>query len=229
MTWDYAQLAADRGRMKSSDPLANPRFASPGATSTSMRSSRSGGGDARPGDTGHKLVSTGLVPVMIPCMAGAIGAAVLIFVGVLALAWWMGGRRSWRQSGSQADTYLSREMIRRHRVRPAELAVVERAANWGRESPDDRLRAATVDLAERQVRATGGRRRPPLWLVVLFASWGAFMVAFLVFEASRGRWVVPTWLNLAYWLALCVVGWRWQTGPERAIRLNSSRSSAARP
>jgi hypothetical protein len=161
-------------------------------------------------------------------MAGAIGAAVLVFAGILLLAWWVSGRRSWRQSGSQADTYLSQEMIRRHELRPAELAVVERAANRGRELHDDRLRAAAVELAERQVRATGGRRRPPLWLVILFAAWGALMAGYLVFEASRGRWVIPSWINLAYWLCLCIAGWRWQTGPERAIRLNSSPSSSAR-
>ena len=47
------------------------------------------------------------LPGQDACMAGAIGAAVLVLVGSVLLAWWVGGRQSWRQSGSQADTYLS--------------------------------------------------------------------------------------------------------------------------
>jgi hypothetical protein len=64
-------------------------------------------------------------------------------------------------------------MARRHELRPAERSVVERAATWGRELHDARLRAAVVELAEREVGPGGARRLPPLWLVLLYAAFGA--------------------------------------------------------
>lgn len=118
-------------------------------------------------------------------------------------------------------------MARRHELRPADRSVVERATTWGRELHDERLRAAVVELAERQVGPGGARRLPPLWLVLLYAAFGALLVGFLVLEATRGRWDV-NWLNLAVLIAYGVVGWRWQTGPARAIRLNRDPSAAAR-
>jgi hypothetical protein len=57
--------------------------------------------------------------------------------------------------------------------------------------------------------------------VLLYAAFGASLVGFLVFEATRGQWPLGNWLNLAILLLYGVVGWRWQTGPARAIRLNS--------
>ena len=159
-------------------------------------------------------------------VAWAIGAAVLVLVDVPLLTWWVGGRRLWRER-PPADAYIPLQMARRHELRPAERSVAERAATWGRELREDRLRAAVVELAERQVGPGGARRLPPLWLVLLYAAFGAALVGFLVLEASRGQWPVGNWLDLAILLVYGGVGWRWQTGPARAIRLNSGPSAAA--
>jgi hypothetical protein len=69
--------------------------------------------------------------------------------------------------------------------------------------------------------------QPRPWLVNVSAAPG------------RGRWTPRTrgvagplahvnWFTLAYWLLVGVVGWRWRTGPERAIRLNMGTSVSAR-
>ena len=168
-------------------------------------------------------VDTATSQVMIIAVMVAIGAAVLVLVSIPVLAWWIGGRQA---GGQLTDPYVSRDMIRRHGLQPDELGVVERAATWGMELRDERLRAAVAELAERQVKATGGRRKPPMWLVILFAAWGAALVAYLTFRVTQGRWGDANWFGLAYWLSIAVLGWRWQTGPERAMRPNSPLSSA---
>jgi uncharacterized membrane protein YqjE len=155
----------------------------------------------------------------------AIAAAVLVLVGIPLVAWWAGGRQSWRRSRTAADAYVPLEMKRRHELQPSEVPVLERAASWGRELQDDRLRAAVVELAERQTGAGGGRRLLPLWLVLLYAAFGAVLVGFLVFSAAEGRWPWGNWLNLVVLLGYGMAGWRWQTGPGRAVRLNSGPRS----
>jgi uncharacterized membrane protein YqjE len=155
-------------------------------------------------------------------------AAVLVLVGVPLFAWWAGGGRSWRRSRTAADAYVPLEMKRRHRLQRSEALAVERAATWGRELQDDRLRAAVVELAERQAGPGVGRRLPPLWLVLIFAAFGAVLVGYLVFSAAQGRWPWGNWLNLVVLLGYGVAGWRWQTGPGRAIRLNSGPRSPSR-
>ena len=92
---------------------------------------------------------------------------------------------------------------------------------------DDRLRAAVVELAERQVGPGRARRLPPLWLVLFYAAFGALLVGYLVFEATRSRWPWGNWLDLPVLLVYGVAAWRWQTGPARAIRLNSNPPAAA--
>jgi uncharacterized membrane protein YqjE len=159
-------------------------------------------------------------------VAWAIGAAMLVLVAVPLLTWWVGGRGSWREPPT-ADAYVPLQMARRHGLRPAELPVVERAASWGREMRDDRQRAAVVELAQRQVRPGRARRLPPLWLVLIYSALGALLVGFLVAKATQGQWPVGNWLDLAVLLVYGVVGWRWQTGPARAIRLNSAPPMAA--
>ncbi|RFU19460.1 hypothetical protein D0Z06_21585 [Geodermatophilus marinus] len=161
-------------------------------------------------------------------MVIAIAAAVLVLVGVPLVAWRAGGRQAWRRSRTEADAYVPLEMKRRHDLQRGEVPVVERAATWGRELQDDRLRAAVVELAERQTGPGGGRRLLPLWLVVLFAAFGAVLVGFLVFSAAEGRWPWGTWLNLVVLGGYGVVGWRWQTGPGRAVRLNRAPRSPSR-
>jgi hypothetical protein len=163
---------------------------------------------------------------MITTVTVAIGAAVLVLVGIPLLAWWVGGRRSWGRLAPPDDPYLSLAMSRRHGLQPLEHAVVEGAATWGRELHDDRLRAAAVELAERHVRATGGRRQPSPWLVIPFAGWGAAIVGYDVFRVAQGEWSHANWLILGFWSYVAFLGWRWQTGPERAIRLNSPPSLA---
>jgi uncharacterized membrane protein YqjE len=144
-------------------------------------------------------------------------------VSIPLLAWWVGGRRAAEQS---TDPYVSRDVIHRHGLQPDELEAVERAASWGKELQDERLRAAVVELAERQASASGGRRRPPMCIVVLFAAWGAALVAYLTFQVAQGRWGDANWFGLAYWLSIAVLGRRWQTGPARAMRLNRPLSAA---
>jgi uncharacterized membrane protein YqjE len=156
----------------------------------------------------------------------AIVTAALILVGVPLLTGRAGGRRSWRERPA-ADAYVPLQMARRHGLQPAERTVVERAATWGSELRDDRLRAAVVELAERQVGPGGGRRLPPLWLVLLYAAFGATLLSYLVFEATRSRWLGGAWLDLPVLLVYGAAGWRWQTGPARAIRLNSNPPAAA--
>jgi uncharacterized membrane protein YqjE len=158
----------------------------------------------------------------------AIAAAVLVLVGIPLVAWWASGRQSWRRSRTAADAYVPLEMKRRHELQRSEVSMVERAATWGRELQDDRLRAAVVELAERQTGPGGGRRLLPLWLVVLYAAFGAVLVGFLVFSAVEGRWPWGNWLNLVVLGGYGVLGWRWQTGPERAVRLNSGPRSPSR-
>ena len=163
---------------------------------------------------------------MITAVTVALGAAVLVLVGIPLLAWWVGGRRSSGRLAPLDDPYLSLAMSRRHGLQAAEHAVVERAATWGRELHDQRLRAAAVELAERHVRATGGRRLPSPWLVVLVAAWGAAIAGYDVFRVAEGQWSRANWLLLGFWLYVVFLGWRWQTGPERAIRFNSPSAPA---
>jgi hypothetical protein len=63
-------------------------------------------------------------------------------------------------------------------------------------------------------------------VVVLFAAWGAALVAYLTFRVAQGRWGDENWFGLAYWLSIAVLGRRWQTGPARAMRLNRPLSAA---
>jgi hypothetical protein len=171
---------------------------------------------------------------MIGVMVVAVGTAVLVLIATPLLSWWIGGRKPWRQPNRSAgiygpsDHYPPLALIRRHGLQPAEVTMVERAVKAGRELHDERLRAAVVELVEQRAGAAGGRRQPSLWLLIPFSIWGAVVVGRAVSLVAQGDWMNPNWFFLAYWLFVGVFGWRWQTAPERAIRLNSGPPSSAR-
>ncbi|MGY1705502.1 hypothetical protein ACI79C_13105 [Geodermatophilus sp. SYSU D00697] len=121
-------------------------------------------------------------------MVVAIGVAVLLLVGVPLLAWWVARRRFWSRQSAPLEPHVSRELIARHGLAPAEYALVDRAATWGREVSDDRLRAAVVDLAAQRVEAAGRRAAPAPWLVVLVVVWGAVIAGSVAFAVAQGRW-----------------------------------------
>jgi hypothetical protein len=96
-------------------------------------------------------------------MIGAVVVAWVVVIALLlalpALAWFIGGRRSWNRLTPKAEPDRYRELVRRHGLRPAEAAEVEDAVSWGRELQDPRLRAAVVDWV-RSSRPTPARRPP---------------------------------------------------------------------
>jgi hypothetical protein len=153
----------------------------------------------------------------------AVGLVVLLLVGVPLLAWWVGRRQFWTRQAALLEPHVSRELAARHGLRPTEFDLVERAATWGREVSDDRLRAAVVDLATRKAEAAGRRPAPRPWLVVVAVVWGAGIAGFAAFAVAQGRWGDVNWVTAAWWVVLAVIGSRWRTGPERAIRRNAPR------
>ncbi|MGY1624829.1 hypothetical protein ACI789_21710 [Geodermatophilus sp. SYSU D00965] len=153
----------------------------------------------------------------------AVGFVLLFLVGGPLFAWWLGRRRFWERQSGLLEPHVSRELAARHGLRPTEFALVDRAATWGREVSDDRLRAAVVDLATQKVGAASRRPAPRPWLVVLAVVWGAAIAGVVVFAVAQGRWGDVNWVTAAWWGVLAVVGNRWRTGPERAIRRNGPR------
>ena len=161
---------------------------------------------------------------MITAVVVAWVAVVLLLFALPVLAWWVGARDVWSRQGKRTEPDLYREMVRRHGLRPAEIAEVEGALTWGRELDDPRLRAAVVDWAqtlqhreeERRARYPRARRVARLlWLV-----WVVLAIAALAFAVARGEW--GRVFNTLFWPL--VLAWpmsRAVGGPRRAIERNS--------
>ncbi len=162
-------------------------------------------------------------------MTGAWVAVGLLLLGLPLLAWWVGGRRFWARLERLAGSDLYREMVLRHRLRPAEIAQVEGAVTWGRELQDPRLRAAVVDWARtlRAEQEERGRRHPRRRRVVwaICVVWLTVAVASLISRIVQEGWteVFDLWW-MALWLAVIV----WTSrAPGRALRLNSRPAPAS--
>jgi hypothetical protein len=161
-------------------------------------------------------------------MAAGVIIVVVIAVGLPLLAWWIGGRPFWNRSYGQTHGELFRDIMRRHGLRPGEMAQVEGAATWGRRLDDPRLRAAVVDWAtSMQARIDDTRARHP-WrrglALLLIVVWAGALVATAVHSAAAGEWDrIVTFLVIALfggWTSGKAAG-----GPRRAIRLNSEQAA----
>lgn len=157
-------------------------------------------------------------------MTGAWIAIGLLLVGLPVLAWWVGGRRVWNRLTPGAEPDLFREMVRRHALRPAEIAQVEHAVTWGRELTDPRLRAAVVEWARAGQQPRGPRAplRPRARRVVgtLALLWALVAAGTLVVAAVHGEWDRILHL-LIYALVPGAAAGVAARGPRRAVRLNS--------
>ena len=86
---------------------------------------------------------------MITGMTVGVVLVAVLLVGVPLAAWWLGSRGVWARRRSRPDADPLGDVVRAHRLRPAEIAQVERAVLEGGELTEPRLRAAVVDLATR--------------------------------------------------------------------------------
>ena len=62
---------------------------------------------------------------MITAVFAAWIVVVLLLVALPVLAWWIGARDVWSRPSKRTEPDLYREMVRRHALRPAEIAQVE--------------------------------------------------------------------------------------------------------
>lgn len=148
----------------------------------------------------------------------------VILVGLPLAAWWLGGRAFWNRRRPTTDVDLYRQIVRRHRLHPAEAPRVEAAVTWGRRLDDPRLRAAAVDWARSlQELAAERRERHPRRrrvLLVLAPLYVGGVVAFAVWRVVHGDWDNLIRL-VAYGLTFVVVTFLMVRGPRRAIERNS--------
>jgi hypothetical protein len=162
---------------------------------------------------------------MITAVIIAWGAIALFLVALPLAAWWFGGRRFWNRTFVVEVDELRRAVAGRHGLRPVDVSRVEAAVTWGRALDTPQLRGAAVDWAHGLVEINQRRRdaRPRLraLLVVVLALWLTAVVARVVFAVAQQRWGDVNWLTLVWWTGTGVVLWRMNTGPQRAIELNS--------
>ncbi|MGY1844730.1 hypothetical protein [Modestobacter sp. SYSU DS0875] len=145
---------------------------------------------------------------------------VLLLVGLPLLAWWLGSRDFWSRLRPRRDDDVWGDVVRTHRLRPAEIVEVQRAVTWGRELSDQRLRVAAVDWATRARDWRVPPSRHARLLLLLVVLWFVGQLVSLVVALVQGRWgdaLVPALL-----LAAGVVPLVWfRRGTRRAIELNS--------
>jgi hypothetical protein len=156
-------------------------------------------------------------------------AVVVIAVGLPLAAFWVGGRRFWgrlrgRSYAGERQGVLYRDMVRKHHLRPAEIAQVEGAVTWGRRLEDPRLRLAVVDWAQAlradaDIRRAAHPRRRRLLLVLLVVWVGAVVTAIALGIGSRDWGGLAR--TLVYALVFGLPGYLAQRGPRRALELNS--------
>ncbi|MGY1812453.1 hypothetical protein [Blastococcus sp. SYSU D00820] len=92
-------------------------------------------------------------------MALALSIIVLLAFGLPLLAWYVGGRRFWASAGGASSGTTYTDMVRRHRLTPAEIPQVQRAMSRGRALTEPRLRRATADWAQAGLTALDEQRR----------------------------------------------------------------------
>ncbi|SDH04014.1 hypothetical protein [Klenkia brasiliensis] len=161
---------------------------------------------------------------IIPLMGWAIGAVVVLLLGMPLAAVWWSRRTFWSRlrPGKERDPFG--DTMRRHELGAAAMARVEDAVLWGRRLEDPAERAAVVDLVQ------AGLPRPFLegrstWVVVAVVIWGTAVAAMVVFAVVDGRWGDVNWFTLV-WLAPAV----WMAGnTRRAIRRNSDPPATDAP
>jgi hypothetical protein len=146
----------------------------------------------------------------------AIGAVVVLLVGLPLAAVWWSRRAMWSKLRAGRDSDPFGDTMRRHGLGPAAMARVENAVLWGKRLDDPAERAAVVDLAR-----TSMPRRPTsrsrAWIVVGASAWLAVLVAGAVWIAVEGRWDDVPWIPLVF----AALG-GWGAGlPARAVRRNS--------
>ena len=151
-------------------------------------------------------------------MTGAWTAIGLIGLGLPLLAWWIGGRRLWSRlrPGRESDPWG--DTVRRHGLRPAEVARVRQAVTSGQELPDPRLRAAAVDWAEQEL--TVGRAPAPTWVRVLLAVWLTVVVVRIAFLLAEGRAGDVNWVAVIFAIGAAVYVRHRRKALHRAVRLN---------
>ncbi|SCX55016.1 hypothetical protein SAMN03159343_3187 [Klenkia marina] len=148
-------------------------------------------------------------------MGWAIGAVLVLLVGLPVVAVWWSRRAIWSRSrpGHERDPFG--DTMRRHGLGPAAMARVENAVLWGKRLDDPAERAAVVELAAEAAPRPTSRSRQ--WQVVSGLLWVAAAVGVLVFVVLTERWDSAYVWGLVW---LIPTGWA-VVGPRRALRRNS--------
>lgn len=157
-------------------------------------------------------------------MTAALIAVLLILLGLPLLAWWIGGRPVWSRLKPGRGPDPHGDFVRRHRLTPAEQTQVFAAVTRGRALDDERLRAATVDLAGETLKQVGAfgrggtraQRIVSLLLVLWFVALVVDVVAALV---SAGPSDFP-WFGLMAVVGVVAIPLVQRRAARRAIRLN---------
>jgi hypothetical protein len=128
----------------------------------------------------------------------------VIAVGLPALAWWVGRRPFWATHRARTDGDPWLDILREHRLDPAEVGQVAGAVRRGKHLADARLRAAVVDWAERDLRRIERNRRQPsplrrraavAGLAAALAVLGVLAFRFVAGESGSGDLVLLTVLG----------------------------------
>lgn len=149
---------------------------------------------------------------------------VALLLALPALAWFIGGRKSWNRLTPEAEPDLYREMVRRHGLRPAEAAEVENAVTWGRELQDPRLRAAVVDWVQSS-RPAPVRSPRPRWQRLLAMA----LLSVVVLASGFLLHALLGWSGVVLLVTVLVVGEVADRvvggGPAQALRRNGGAGS----
>jgi hypothetical protein len=153
----------------------------------------------------------------------AIGAVVVLLVGLPLAAVWWSRRAMWSRLRAGRDDDPFGDTMRRLGLGPAAMARVEDAVLWGKRLKDPAERAAVVDLA-RAAAPSRPTTRSRTAVVVGAVVWLAVLLAGAGWLTVEGRWDEVPWVTL---VVVVLGGWG-AAMPARAIRRNSDPPSAAR-
>jgi hypothetical protein len=164
-------------------------------------------------------------------VTAALTTVLLILVGLPLLAWWVGGRSVWGRLKPGRDPDPWGDLVRRHRLTPAEQSRVGSAVNRGHALDDERLRAAAVDLARGQavqldVVWSGGSRAQRIVSLVAVV-WFVGLVSNVVHDLVVGGLSDIPWFGLVSIAAIVGIPLVQRRKMQRAIRVNSGPVTGA--